>query len=138
MTKDDIINYLKFSSRSVICVHREQLLGAKLIVKSVYITGKEDCAVVSIEFDPITMVDECEGWIWHSKAKPLDAVIYLLEKSFQMPIKSWENVTKSGRLLHEHYNLDLSNYAQDESKFKLDYQLGKAFLFEGFEWLNKN
>lgn len=138
MTKDEITNYVQTSSRGVICVHREQSPGAELIVKSVYITGKPDAFVVSLEFDPITLVEEGEGWIWHSKAKPLDEVIALLEKGLKLSLADWENVTKTGRLLHDHYDLDLTNYKKDEDKFKTVHQFGEVFLYEGFEWLNKN
>lgn len=138
MTKFEVENYVQMSSQGVICVHRERCQGAELIVKSIYITGKPGAYVVRIEFDPITMIEDGEGWVWHSVPKSIEDVVDLLVNHFQSPLEDWENVTKSGKLLHDHYDLNLSGYKEDEERFKSECLLGELYLPKGFDWINKN
>ncbi|MBR9729633.1 hypothetical protein ACFOD0_15295 [Shewanella intestini] len=134
MTLDEITKYITTGSRSLVCVFRERLEAIGLFVVSFYIMGKPGSYVLSVEFDPIDMVDDGEGWVWHSRPMAMTALVDVLERHLGIDLTGWENVTKSGRLSFFDGEIDNELYQQQESRFKTEFKLGKTLLPKGIVW----
>lgn len=134
MTIDEVTNYVTTGSRSLVCIYREVLEELGFFVMSFYIMGKPGRFVLSVEFDPIDMVDDGDGWIWQSEPMELPALIWLIERYMNKPIADWENVTKSGRLSFYEEDIDQAKYIEQEKVFKSNLKLGKLLLPEGLVW----
>ncbi len=137
MTIEEIVNYITTGSKSLVCVFREQLEGLNLLVMSFYIMGKPDAYVLSVEFDPIDMVDDGEGWVWHSQPMDMTTLINSLEQHLKCSINGWENITKSGRLSFYDDDVDNDLYQQQEYAFKHELKLGEALLPKGVVWAKR-
>ncbi|UOD30892.1 hypothetical protein INH39_03925 [Massilia violaceinigra] len=133
MDVEEIEKYVSLGSRRTICAYRERLPDIDLYVMSIYITGKPGNYSVSVEFDPVTMVDEGEGWMWHSESMQLEKIIELLEKFNGKDISEWENVTKSGRL--EYFTCESNDLVSKEQDSAFEaIRFGEKRLPEGFVW----
>lgn len=133
MDAKEIENYVSLGSRRTICVFRDRLADIDLYVMSIYITGKPGNYSVSVEFDPVSMVDEGEGWKWRSEPMQLEKIIELLEKFIGKDIAEWENVTKSGRL--EYFTCDPDELANKEQYAAFEaIRFGEMKLPTGFAW----
>ena len=86
MTIDEIKNYIASGSRSIVCIFRERLETLSLFVMSFYIMGKPGAYVLSVEVDPIDMVDDGEGWVWQSEPMDMMKLVSILEQHFSSPI----------------------------------------------------
>ena len=137
MTIEEITKYVSTGSRSLVCVFREQLEKLSLLVVSFYIMGKPGEYVLSVEFDPVDMVDDGEGWVWHSQPMDMMTLINVLEQHLKCPISDWENVTKSGRLSFYDEDVDNNLYQQQENMFKGDIKLGEVLLPKGVTWAKR-
>lgn len=137
MTSEEIINYVATGSSRSVCVFRERLEGLSLLVMSFYIMGKPSAYVLSVEFDPIDMINYGEGWVWLSTPMELDKIVTLLEKHLDLPVSDWENITKSGKLSFYDDEIDNDQYRDQEKVFKGELQLGSRVLPKGFDWQRK-
>ncbi len=137
MTLNEIDNYINFSSQKSVCIFRNKLEHAPLLVTSFYIMGGPLTYILSVEFDPIDMIDNGEGWVWHSVPMELEKLVSLLEEHFNLPIDKWENVTQSGRLSFFDGEIDSSLYFEHEEMFIDTLLLGKTLLPEGISWQEK-
>lgn len=137
MINEEIANYIASGSRSLVCVFRETLEAIGLFVVSFYIMGKPGAYVLSVEFDPIDMVDDGEGWIWQSEPMELTKLIGILEEHLKAPIDDWENITKSGRLSFSDKEIDSEEYRVQEEIFKSELRFGEVLLPEGIVWINR-
>ncbi|NHZ99753.1 hypothetical protein [Massilia sp. CCM 8734] len=133
MDPKEIESYVSLGSRRTVCVYRERLTDINLYVISVYISGKPGNYCVSVEFDPITMVDEGEGWKWRSEPMKLEPIIGLLEEFIGKDIAEWENATRSARF--EYFTCDADdreNKEQDAAFAAI--RFGEERLPPGFVW----
>lgn len=137
MTLDEIKQYITTGSNSLVCVFRERLEELELFVVSFYIMGKPGSYVLSVEFDPIDMVDDGEGWVWHSGPMTMTTLVDVLEQHLGADLRDWENVTKSGHLSVFNDEIDNEAYQQQESRFKTDLKLGETLLPKGVIWEKK-
>ena len=137
MTVDEIANYIMSGSRSLVCIFRERLEKLDLFVLSFYIMGKPGAYVLSVEIDPINMVDDGEGWVWKSKPMDITKLIKILEKHLNSPLEDWENVTRSGRLSFCEEEIDNLLYQSQEAIFKNDLRFGENLLPEGILWARR-
>ncbi|SHO57815.1 hypothetical protein [Vibrio quintilis] len=137
MTVDEIVNYIMSGSRSLICITREKLERLDLFVLSLYIMGKPGAYVLSVEIDPIDMVDDGEGWIWQSKPMDMTKLINVLEEHLDSPLEDWENVTKSGHLSLCEEEIDNDLYQEQEVIFKNDLRFGEVLLPAGIIWVKR-
>lgn len=137
MKIEEILNYVNTGSRSLVCIFREQLERLSLFVMSYYIMGKPGAYVLSVEFDPIDMVENGEGWVWQSQPMDMTALINILEQHLGRPVDDWENVTKSGRLSFHDDGIDNNLYQQQESIFKCEMKLGESLLPNGLVWAKR-
>jgi hypothetical protein len=137
MTVDEIVNYIMSGSRSLVCIFRKKLERLDLFVLSFYIMGKSDAYVLSVEIDPIDMVDDGEGWIWQSKPMDMTKLINVLEEHLDSPLEDWENVTKSGRLSFCEEEIDNDLYQEQEVIFKNDLRFGEVLLPAGLLWVKR-
>ena len=137
MTVDEIESYISTGSRSQICIFREKLKNLDLFVVSFYISGKPSGYVISIEFDPIDMVDDGEGWVWQSEPMHIDNLIAKFESHLGVDISHWENVTKSGRLSVFDCDIDNSVYQDQETIFKEEKLLGRSLVPKGVVWTKR-
>ena len=136
MDANEIEHYVSLGSHRVCCVYRERLADIDTYAMSIYVTGGPGHYGVSVEFDPIAMVDEGEGWIWHSEPMALPAIIGLLEKFTGQPIADWENVTKTGKLDCFTCHLDEPVQREHGLAFKA-IRFGEDRLPQGFAWTRK-
>lgn len=134
MTIDEIANYIASGSRSLVCIFREKLEKLGLFVMSFYITGKPGAYVLSVEVDPIDMVDNGEGWVWQSEPMDMIKLVNVLEQHLKSPLEDWENVTKSGRFSFYEGEVDNDLYQEQEIIFKKDLKYGETLLPEGVSW----
>jgi len=137
MTIDEIVNYISSGSRSLVCIFREQLEKLGLFVVSFYIMGKLGSYVLSVEFDPVDMVDDGEGWVWHSEPMDMMKLVNTLEKHMNLSIENWENITKSGRLSFYDDEIDNDVYREQEEIFKSDLRFGEVLLPKGIAWAKR-
>jgi len=134
MTIDEITNYIAVGSQSLVCIFREQIERLNLFIESFYIMGKPGAYVLSVEFDPIDMVDEGEGWIWHSEPMDITELVNILERDLDKPVEKWENVTKLGHLSSCDEEIDNDLYLQQEEIFRNELKMGEALLPKGIVW----
>jgi hypothetical protein len=137
MTIEEIVNYITTGSKSLVCIFREQVEGLSLLVMSFYIMGKPGAYILSVEFDPIDMVDDGEGWVWHSQPMDMTTLINTIEQHLKRPIDDWENITKSGRLSFYDDDVDNDLYQQQEYTFKREMKLGETILPKGLVWVKR-
>jgi hypothetical protein len=137
MTIEEIENYVATGSRSLVCVFRDTLDALGLFVVSFYIMGKSGAYVLSVEFDPIDMVDDGEGWIWQSEPMELSKLVGIIEQHLKAPISDWDNVTKSGQLSFHDKEIDNEQYRAQEKIFKSELRLGEVLLPGGIVWKNR-
>lgn len=137
MTVEEIANYVKNSSKSLICIFRERLESLSLFVMSFYIMGKPGSYVLSVEIDPIDMVDSGEGWVWQSEPMDMIRLLSILEQHIKLPIKEWENVTKSGRLSFYDDDVDNDLYQKQEQLLGNEFRYGEPLLPEGVTWVKR-
>lgn len=96
MTKEEIESYCAVSFG--VCVYRKRIKKAQFIVQSIYIYGrKAEKYGVAVDFDPMSMIDEGEGYPYYFKPEPLIKVIDSIELFCGRGIAEWENFTKTGR-----------------------------------------
>ena len=136
MNVKEIEKYISVGARSSVCVYRKIVENLDLFVMSVSITGKLNHCIVCVEFDPIDMVDEGEGWVWHSETTDLFLIVKLLEEFAGLEIQKWENFTKSGRLQYFNGDIDMELYERQENLFKAG-GCGEEYLPKGFIWKTK-
>jgi hypothetical protein len=134
MTIEEIVNYIATGSRSMVCVFRETLETLGLFVVSFYIMGKPAAYVLSVEFDPIDMVDDGEGWIWQSEPMELSKIVGIIERHLKVPVSDWDNVTKTGKLSFHDQEIDNEQYQFQEKIFKSELRLGEVLLPDGIVW----
>ncbi|MEW5251573.1 hypothetical protein [Microbulbifer discodermiae] len=137
MTVDEIANYVKSGSRSLVCIFREKLERLNLFVISFYIMGKPNAYILSVEIDPIDMVDDGEGWVWQSEPMDMTKLVGILERHLNLPLSDWENVTKSGRLSFCEEEIDNDCYQEQEVVFKNELRCGEVLLPGGIFWVKR-
>jgi hypothetical protein len=137
MTIEEIANYIATGSRSLVCIFRETLETLGLFVVSFYIMGKHGAYILSVEFDPIDMVDDGEGWIWQSEPMELSKLVGIIEQYLEMPISDWENITKTGRLAFHDKVIDNEEYQAQERIFTNELRFGEVLLPCGVVWVNR-
>ncbi|WP_062270600.1 hypothetical protein [Endozoicomonas arenosclerae] len=138
MNLEEIERYIATSSKKLICIYRERITDLDLLVVSYYIMGKPNAYVISVEFDPIDMVDYGEGWIWQTRPMLLTEIVDLLEKHFHNEISQWNNITKSGHLDEYHDDIDSHQYAEQMKVFSDNLQHGKRLLPTNFSWIESS
>jgi hypothetical protein len=136
MDANEIEHYVSLGSHRVCCVYRERLPDIDTYAMSIYVTGSPGQYGVSVEFDPIAMIDEGEGWIWRSEPMSLIHIIELLEKFTGQAIADWENVTKTGKLDCFTCHLDEPVAAEHTVAFKA-IRFGEDRLPPGFIWVKQ-
>ena len=134
MDIDEIKRYLKNSSQLRICVFRGLLEDTETIVKSIYIAGVPEKSVVKVEFEPLTMVNQGEGWSWQSSPMILEKNIKLLEVLFENSLENWVNYSARYCELESADYLDTNRYKLDEQYFLKFTNKGEKFLPYGFIW----
>lgn len=137
MRKEEIDQYIQFSSRSSVCVYREQLKQIPLMVMSLNITGSPGKYILTAEFDPYNMVDEGEGWIWFAKFSNFDDMIERLQFFMDLKNTTLENITKSGKLVSSLKEVDDCDYEAQEEAFLHEYKKGEVFLPKSISWQYK-
>jgi hypothetical protein len=135
MNIEEIKNYIATGSRSAVCVFRECVQNAPSIVMSFYLTGRPGAYVLSVEFDPIDVIDDGEGWVWQAKPMELLVIVGLLEVHFQMSLSLWENVSRTGKLSFCDEDVDTVERKEDNQIFITQLELGKTLLPAGFNWI---
>ncbi|WP_027710189.1 hypothetical protein [Zooshikella ganghwensis] len=137
MTLDEVEKYISNGSRSQVCIMRKPVDGLSLLIMSFYIMGKPGSYILSVEFDPIDLVDQGEGWIWHSYPMSIDALTNIIEQHLNSPIKEWENITKSGLLSVYDEEINNEQYLKEESVFIDDLRFGEVLLPLNLSWKKK-
>lgn len=137
MTNEEIENYILTGSRSLVCIFREQLKGLDLLVMSFYLMGKPGAYVLSVEFDPVDMVDNGEGWIWHSEYMSIGDIVYIVERHLNIAVRDWENITRTGRLSLYDAEVDNALYHEQENIFKNELGFGQLLLPKGVVWAKR-
>lgn len=108
MNFEEIKKYVQLSSMNSICVHRDRVSNElDEIIMSVTISSGNNRELFElwIEFDPITMVGEGDGWQWRTTGMELKVLVGILEEYLNQSLSDWDNVTKSGKL--ENYDGEL-------------------------------
>ena len=114
------------------CVYRDPINTAPQIVQSVYLSGGPETCSLTFEFDPADMINEGEGWIYRTSTLSLETAIDVLERHFGIPIDTWENVTRTGRL--DVRCVDQDSYDRDEEFFRDSLHLGARLLPADLDW----
>ena len=133
MELNEIKSFLLNSSRSSICVHRRVLEGTETIVFSIYLSGNPNSCSINFEFDPISMVDQGEGWLWQSIPTKLEDNTKLLETYLNKPMSDWVNYS-SALSPFEDIELDVKKYTEDENYYKNTLKFGLTVLPQSVAW----
>lgn len=134
MDKREIDSYCHNSGG--VCVYRKRIKKAQFLVQSIYIRRQTYTSYyISVDFDPLEMVDEGEGIRWGAISDNLDFIIENLELFVKKPVSEWTNYTRMGLqpyyaskiVTHEHYQ---NSYKVFDEKYKN----GKLLLPKGLQF----
>jgi hypothetical protein len=116
-----------------VCVYRKRIKQAQFIVQSISILRDTRTGYhVSVEFDPLTLVDQGDGIRWGAGSDDLDLIIGCLESFSKKPLSEWTNHTRLG--LQTYYDSEIvthEHYQNSWKVFREKYQNGKLLLPKG-------
>jgi hypothetical protein len=121
-----------------VCVYRKRIKKAQFIAQSIYIlpyTNSHTTYHVSVEFDPLTLVDQGDGVRWGTNTDDLDSIIASLESFIQKPLSEWTNHRRLG--LQPYYDSEIvtnEHYQNSWAVFREKYQYGKLLLPKGLQF----
>jgi hypothetical protein len=119
-----------------VCVYRKRIKKAQFVVQSISILHPTPTTYhVMVEFDPLSMVDQGEGFRWGADSDDLDLVIASLESFIQKPLSEWTNYTRIG--LQSYYDSEIvtnEHYQESWKVFEQKYQHGKLLLPKGLQF----
>ncbi|MFC4314070.1 hypothetical protein ACFPN2_33665 [Steroidobacter flavus] len=118
-----------------VCVYRKRIKQAQFIVQSIYLlpyTRGHTTYHVSVEFEPLTLVEQGEGVRWGTSSDDLESIIQGLESFIQKPLGEWTHQTKI-----EFYDSEIvtnEHYQNSWNVFRDKYQNGKLLLPKGLQF----
>lgn len=119
-----------------VCVFRKRIKKDQFVVQSISILPTPTTYHVSVEFDPLSMVDQGGGFRWGADSDDLDSIIESLEAFIKKPLSEWTNYSRIG--LQPYYDSEIvtnEHYQNSWQVFASKYQHGKPLQPKGLQFV---